>query len=198
MLKTKILSGLLILVVGLTTSCQQKSEYQKLLERELATGERHDSLFLGLYLGMSSKDFYTTCWELNRQGVVRQGLGNASVVYRLGNKLPYSAIMDFYPAFYEDKIVEMPLVFRYDAWSPWNRRLWSDSLQLDVLHLMEDWYGEGFIRSEHPEKGIAYVKVDGNRRIVIVTPDDQMVRVLFTDMSVELPQPALEPEAANN
>lgn len=200
MIRTTILIGFFTLVLGGMTACQQKSQYQKMVEKELASGERHDSLFLGLYLGMSSKDFYSACWEMNKQGLVRQGGRNTTVVYKLGDQLPYSAVMDFYPKFQEDKIVEMPLVFRYDAWSPWNRRLWSDSLQLDVLHLMEDWYGEGFIRSEHPDKGVAFVKVDGNRRIAIVTPDEQLVKVLFTDMSVEIPrpEPQAEAEAAKN
>ena len=198
MIRTIIFAGLLILAVGGMTACQQKSQYEKLVEKELASGERNDSLFLGLRLGMSSKEFYQACWEMNKQGLVRQGTRNTTVVYQLGDQLPYSAVMDFYPKFMEDKIVEMPLVFRYDAWSPWNRRLWSDSLQLDVLHLMEDWYGEGFIRSEHPEKGVAFVKVDGNRRIAIVTPDEQLVKVLFTDMSVDIPRPELPLEAAKN
>jgi hypothetical protein len=194
--RSKLFTGLLLVIIGLLAACEQRSGYEKLLEKELASGERYDSLFLGLHFGMSSKDFYATCWELNQQGLVRQGGQNATIVYHLKEQLPHSATMDFYPSFYEDKIVEMPVVFHYDAWSPWNRNQWSDSLQVDVLHLMEKWHGKGFIRTDHPELGTAYVKIDGNRRITVTTLNDQLVKVLYTDMSVHRPKPAA-PESVN-
>ena len=129
---------------------------------------------------------------------MRQGTQNTTVAYQLGDLLPHSAVMDFYPKFQEDRIAEMPVIFRYNGWSPWNRNLWADSLQVDVLHLLEGWHGKGFIRTEHPEKGAAFVKVDGNRRIVIVTMDDQHVKVLYTDMSVDIPRPEAAVERAGD
>ncbi len=188
----KFIPFIALLVVFLTT-CKQKSGYERLLESELASGERYDSLFLGLYLRMSSEEFYKHCWELNRQGLVRQGSRNTTVAYHLGDQLPHSAMMDFYPQFLTDRIVEMPVIFRYDAWSPWNRNLWADSLQQDVVKLLETWHGNGFVKVEHPEKGVAYVKIDGNRRIVVATLDDQHVKVLYTDMSVNLPETRVAP-----
>ncbi len=189
----KLIAGLLLLTFLLALACEQKSPYERLLEEELAGGERYDSLFLGLGFGMSSKEFFAACWELNKQGLVRQGTYNATVVYDVSKELPHSAKMDFYPRFYEDKIVGMPVVFRYDAWSPWNRNLWADSLQLDVVRLLETWHGDGFIRADHPELGSAYVKVDGNRRIVVTTLDDQLVQATYTDMAVDLPEPQPRP-----
>jgi hypothetical protein len=41
------------------------------------------------------------------------------------------------------------------------------------------------MKVEHPERGIAYVKINGNRRITIFKEDDLHVWAVFTDMSVK-------------
>jgi len=133
---------------------------------------------------MTSKDFYTHCWELNKKGLIRQGSSNLSVVYDLKD-LKHAAKMNFYPTFLEDKIYEMPVRFQYDAWAPWNKHLQSDSLQLDVLNLLEGWYGEDFMEVKHPVHGSAFVKVDGNRRISIFTQGPAEVFAVFTDLSMD-------------
>lgn len=165
------------------SACTQTSEYHRLVEQELASGLRHDSLFLGIYLGMSSKDFYAHCWQLNKQGLIKEGSNNTSVLYKIDG-LKYPASMDFYPRFINDQIVEMPVLFAYDSWSPWNKHLFSDQLQVEVLQLMEQWYGPGFIEVPNPGPvgGNAFVKVNGNRRISIYYKDDWKVRVDFVDL----------------
>ena len=178
--------NLLLLFLGLiaiTLSCQKKSEYHKLVEKELASGLRHDSLFFGIYLGMSSRDFYAHCWKLNKQGLIRQGAGNTSVYHQIKD-FDYPAGMDFYPTFYEGKIVEMPLIFAYDGWAPWNKHLHAKHLKVEVLALMKKWYGPDFIEVKKPGPfgGNAFVKVDGNRRISIYEMDDSRVMVNFVDL----------------
>lgn len=175
-----------VLFVALTTffACSQGSKYQRMEAEELASGKRHDSLFLGVYFGMSSKDFYAHCWEMNKKHLIKEGMNNSSVQY-IPKELKYPGKMYFYPKFWEDKIYEMPVSFTYDAWAPWNKELFSDSLQVDVRHMMESWYGEGFIEVDHPKRGPAFVKMDGNRRITIWKEDDQTVRASFTDVPVE-------------
>jgi len=165
------------------TSCL-KSDYKKMVERELATGLRYDSLFLGVSFGMMQKDFYNHCWQLNKDSVIKQGPQNLSVQFTLED-LKYDATFNFYPNFYDNKIYEMPVKISYIAWAPWNRQLWSDSLQLDVVNMMEKWYGGEFLKVEHPKKGVVYVKVDGNRRINIGRLDDQIVKITYTDLTVD-------------
>ena len=94
--------------------------------------------------------------------------------------------MDFYPAFYKDRIYEMPVVFSYDGWAPWNKGQHADSLKIEVLDLMEEWFGTGFIEIENPNYngGNAFVKVDGNRRISIYNVDETKVYVDFVDLLV--------------
>ena len=76
---------------------------------------------------MTSKEFYAHCWELNKQGVITDGLNNTSVLYKLDSVLEYPASMFFYPDFYDNKISKMKVSFKYDSWAPWNRKLFSDS-----------------------------------------------------------------------
>jgi len=179
--------GLLLAGSLLVTGCQ--SEYERMLEEELASGERHDSLFLGLHFGMSRKDFFVHCWRLNRDSVIRQGLNNSSVLYELEDELGSPAAMNFYPNFVDTTIHEMPVIFSYEGWAPWNKGLSSDSLLVEVLELLQAWHGgREFLKIESPGKRSAYVKIDGNRRILVHPKGEQDVRVLYTDMGADTDQ----------
>lgn len=184
-MKTTMKKWFFLLLLGTTIFNSCKSDYERMVEEGLASGERHDSLFLGIYLGMTAKDFFAHCWELNKQHLIKQGNANTSVEYEM-NELKSRAMMNFYPTFHQDEIHEMPVMFNYIAWAPWNKSLWADSLILDVQNLMLQWYGgNDFIKMEHPEKGFRYVKVDGNRRIILWKEDDQFVKGLYTDLTKE-------------
>lgn len=174
--------GITILVM--VQSCQIPSEYDKMVATELAKGIRQDSLFLGIHLGMTSKDFFTHCWELNKQEMIKQGMGNISVEYDVSHLLRHKGKMNFYPTFYEDKIVEMPVHYKYDAFA-WTNEYSVDTLLVDVLKIIETTYGP-LIKFEHPEKGTVYVRVDGNRRIrVFKNLLQDKVSVFFTDLTIE-------------
>ncbi|MEN8202172.1 MAG: hypothetical protein ABFS28_06200 [Bacteroidota bacterium] len=174
------------IVAGLMVSaCSPGERYERRLDRELASGIRHDSLFMGIYFGMTDKDFYTHCWNLNRKGVIRQGTSNLSVEYQVEEELKHPATMNFYPVFGQGRIVEMPVRFIYNGWAPWNKEYSAESLSLDVLNWYQKIYGNGFIKVTHPERGKAFTKIDGNRRITIYTENDMHVWAVFTDMLAE-------------
>lgn len=177
-------------------SCSPRSKYERRLKNELESGVRHDTLFLGLRFGMTQLDFYTHCWKLNRQGLIKQGADNTSVEYKLEDQLDHPATMNFYPKFYQEKIYEMPVQLIYDGWAPWNDELSAEKLQRDVLEWFNDVYGKNYIEVEHPKHGTAYVKIDGNRRISIFKEDDSHVWALFKDMSIEEDKNA--PDTGNN
>jgi len=175
-----------LLLIGagiLLSSCSPRATYERRLKRELASGIRHDSLFLGISLGMTSKEFYSHCWQLNRDSLVRQGTANTTVEYQLREELKAPATVNFYPEFESDRIVEMPVHFIYNGWAPWNQSLSSDSLQLDILRWYKRIYGRDFLEVEHPERGKAFVQIRGNRRITIFKVDEKIVLALFKDMS---------------
>ena len=185
-MKTRIDWLLLLLISGFIISgCSPRTKYENMMKHELARGVRYDSLFMGLYFGMPERDFYMHCWKLNKKGLIKQGESNTTVNYELKDELKYPGTMDYYPKFMQGKIFEMPVRFIYKGWAPWNKKLSSDNLEVDVLKWYEKVYGDGFIKVKHPKRGIAYVKVNGNRRITIFKEDDMHVWAVFTDMSVK-------------
>lgn len=176
---------IILLAAFAVNSCSPRAEYDRRLSRELGKGIRQDSLFLGLYLGMPEKEFYLHCWNLNKKGLIKQGSTNTTVEYQIKNQLNYPAVMDFYPKFNEGRISELPVRIKYKGWTPWNKKVSSENLEKDVLRWYEKTYGRGFIKVDHPERGTAYVKIDGNRRITIFRGDELYVWALFTDLLVK-------------
>lgn len=173
---------ILLTLISAFSGCSEKSKYEKMVERELSSDVRQDSLFLGYKLGMSREEFYKQSWNLNQKKLVKQGLSNQSVMYELKD-LPHSANMYFFPEFWNDKIYQMKARIKYNGWAPWNKNLSADSLQVDVLNMLEQWYGNGFIKINQDRKDPVYVKVDDNREIRITIQDkDASVWVYFTDL----------------
>jgi hypothetical protein len=180
--------GVLALAIGVwSCSPGPKDEYSRLVKQELATKKRKDSLFLGISFGMTSKEFFGYCWELNKKGIVTDGSNNTMVLYKMDSALKYPASMNFYPDFHENKIFHMRVTFQYNAWAPWNKAQFSDTLLPDVLRLYRQWYpgGNPFIEMKDSTKGTIYVKVDGNRRILLGKQDDMVVRADYTDLLIE-------------
>jgi hypothetical protein len=182
MKRSKPWISLAVVLLWGVISCTPGARYERELARELQSGERYDSLFMGIYLGMDEKDFYTHCWELNREGLIRQGSYNMTVEYKTGEELKHPATMNFYPVFKDGKIVEMPVRFTYNGWAPWNKELSPEKLAEDIRDWYEKVYGEGFIKVKHQEHGTAFVKIDGNRRITIFHEPDLRAWAIFTDM----------------
>jgi|WetSurMetagenome_2_1015567.scaffolds.fasta_scaffold01047_3 hypothetical protein len=180
-LKAKaVLSALVMgsLIIG----CSPRGRYEAKLKQELANGTRSDSIFMGIYLGMTEKEFYSQCWNLNRKGLVRQGESNSTVQYQIKKELKYPATMDFYPRFVNGRIAEMPVKFAYTGWAPWNRALSAEKLEDDILRWYRKEYGRGFMSVRDRLKGTAWVKLDGNRRISLFREDDLHVMAVFTDL----------------
>ncbi len=175
----------IFIFIWIFSGCTPNAKYERMLKRELKSGIRNDTLFMGIHFGMSEKEFYTRCWDLNKQGLIKQGMRNMTVEYILKDELKYPGTMDFYPEFVDGIISELPVQFLYNGWTPWNKSLSTDSLQVDVLKWYEKQYGNGFLEVEHSKRGIAYVKIDGNRRISIFKGDDMHVWAVFTNMLVE-------------
>lgn len=163
-----------------------KSEYERTVSYELSRNVRYDSLFLNLRFGMTRKDFYASCWEMNKEGLIMQGPGNLSVQYVIDTtQVESKMFMRFYPNFFEDKIYEMPVEFVYEAWAPWNSSLSADSLLYDVKKLMETWYGGEFRPFTNKDDNLTvWVKVDGNRRVRMYIKNISTVKVEFLDLTV--------------
>lgn len=186
----KRLNYALLFLLFACISCQQSTidHYNSLVKKEVTSKKKVNNIFFGIALGMPSKDFYVHCWKMNKKGLFADGSGNTSVSYKLvKNELQHPAEMNFYPEFYNGRINKMWVRFQYAGWAPWNKDLDSGNLLADVLKLYQKWYPSGnpFITITDKKKGNIYVKVDGNRRIIIGRYDDVQVKVDYTDLSTE-------------
>lgn len=160
--------------------CTQKSEYELRVERELASGVRADSLFLGYHFGMSKKAFMDHSWQLNKEGVIA---GYATIGHTF-TELPHPALMEFFPEFDENGIVRMPVTMEYRGWAPWNEHLSPEVLIKDLVQLYESKYGERFDVMPNETTGDSvYVSIRGNRLIRVYKESVSEVMLEFSDLS---------------
>ncbi|MDV3307478.1 MAG: hypothetical protein LOY03_01505 [Cyclobacteriaceae bacterium] len=146
---------------------------------------QYDSLFMGFYLGMDRQAFFDRCWDLNRQQVFTNGPTERSVEWKMTSEFDHPVICRFYPTFEHNRIYELPVLFSYEAWAPWNRQYQSDSLLVHTLDLFKRWYGDDFKELDHETQGKVYYRIDGKRRINLFIRDEQYVQAVFTDLKVE-------------
>ncbi|WP_245889593.1 hypothetical protein [Cecembia rubra] len=180
---SKMLMGLMSLML---LACQPKSEYQRIKEKELASGKMVEELFLDLRFGMGRKEFFTTCWEHNKNGVLTNGAHYLQVQYKPVMPSGKDALMHFYPQFEDNKLYYMPMEFSYPNWFPGNEEYSNEKLLEDVLGLLKEWYGEGFFEVANRDRSVsAFVKIDGNRLIRVFKKNLTTIRVEMLDLRVK-------------
>jgi hypothetical protein len=176
-----ILLAFSILLIS-NISCTREYDYETQAVDEINSGIRHDSLFMGLYLGMSRSAFRDHCGIMNQRKLFQQGNMGLSVEYQL-TTLSSPVSMNFYPVFKDDVIVEMPVRFEFNNWSPWNKKSHSDVLIKEVAVLLEKWYDANYHVLTIPSGWKVLVSVEGNRRIILSLEGDRAVRALISDLS---------------
>ena len=182
-------ANLILLFLGLillSTACRNKDQKNLVYveQQELSKGIRNDSLFMGLYLGMSRTDFLNHCWQMNKQNLFTEG-NNKTVVYQMGKLYSdYPIQINFYPRFKEEQISQLPVLFTYKTLDPYNPNMHTEKLLAEVRKQMEKWYGGEFFLTDMPTGGKGYAQVNGNRRILILVERDFEVMVIFTDLTV--------------
>lgn len=177
--------GILVWLMACT-----ESEYSRLVKRELATGQRKDSIFLSFRLGDTRKEFYAKGWEINKTGQIRQGPGNNNIEYLMPDERPgHSSIqMLFFPDFSKgDTIRQMNLSFTYTGWFPVNNQFHPDTLLVALKDTLMNWYGGNpfLLISRHQQPKDLWVKVDGNRQITLYSDGFKEVVGKIEDISVK-------------
>lgn len=171
---------------GLAISCKTKSEYDTIKERELSSGKVVEELFLDLKFGMGKKDFFTTCWEWNKKGVLVNGSHELQIRYSPEMPSGKDTEMYFYPQFENGVLFFMPIEFRYLGWTPTSPETTNEKLLEDVVSFLEGWYGEGFFEVKDKSGEVSvWVKIDGNRLIRAFIKDRTLVRVEMLDLRVK-------------
>lgn len=191
-----------ILFATVTLSACQ-SDYTKLVKEELGKGVRQDSILFGINFGDTRQDFYGRCFDLNKQQLVMQGPNNNSVQYiftdSLVHKKPQKIRMLFFPNFDDkDRIAEMQMEFNYDGSAMYDSAMGADTLKSHLKELLVAWYkGNEFVNA-HLDDGDLPVKVDGNRRILLYTIDNNSVMVRVQDLLHPAFQHSITKKAQSN
>lgn len=170
-----------------------KSEYEKLVDEGLESEVIYEDLIFDMYMGQTQKEFYSRCWELNKEKKISQGSGNRFAKYNVPPgeifEEPEEVEMLFYGIFDQDKIMRgMEMRFSYVKWSPWNDDFQSEKLMERLKgHYMNLYGGNDFIKfdikiPEHP----AFVKIDGNRQILIYKLSSKDISVKIEDLRYRL------------
>lgn len=179
---SRIITFLFLFII--IVACENKTEYELIVDRELNNTERADSLFLGYHFGMTSTEFFELSRQLNSDGVLT---GQTTIHYTIDD-MGHSVTKYFYPSFEDDKIFRLPIEASYDAWAPWNQSFFSDTLMVNLMELYQQRYGADFFYSNIPDKeNEVWVSIQSNRRIVIDKKDDMTVQIEFLDLSVQNP-----------
>lgn len=169
----------LIAILWVFSGCENKPDYDSMVNAALQSDVQSDSLFLGYKLGMTRDEFHDHSWNLNQKGKVT---GFTQVEYSF-NQLPNKASMWFYPEFHNNRIYKMPVTIHYDAWAPWNQEFSSDSLISDLVALYRDIYDVEFKKIYVPELSReAYFAASENRGITIYRKSDMEATVEFVDL----------------
>jgi len=182
-MKQSILLLLVCTLVGNLYSCKEQSEYEQVIQKELSSNVRIDSLFMGYHFGMSKDTFYDHSWKLNRQKLITNGSG-ASILKEV-DYLQHPAKMYFYPGFYEDKIHQMRMVYSYSGWAPWNKNLSAENLKKDIINHFEKHWNAEFLQLNDRTGHKHTVSIEGNREIEVTELDNGAVEVLIRDLRVE-------------
>lgn len=178
----RLIFSLLAIALALT-AC--RSDYEKMVADERASGEQHDELWLNFRLNMGQKAFFDTCWQLNTKGILMHGT-ELPITTRMDVSEHFSApvFMNFYPEFEQGQISEMMAIFVYKDWSPWMTELTQEKLLTESARYLEKTLpGNPFLEIHHPEKGKVLVKVDGNRQVLLFPFQEQKAKALITDLN---------------
>jgi len=178
---------LLLLFIGVS-SCQ--SQYDQTVKREMASGSSIEVLKFSLAFGDSRKEFFAKCWQLNKKGLIKQGPKNRYVAYELKKEGAPSITHLFYGIFNDQqKMVGLDMEFSYDGWSPWTPELQSDKLLFVAMDTLKNWYpGNDFFLLESKKlKTNTYVKIDGNRQIIVYAQGDKDVKATLEDLREKFP-----------
>lgn len=178
-----------ISIVVLFISC--KSDYTKLVEGEMKKGASPLELPLGLTTGISKKDYFAQCWQLNSDKKISHGPGNQYAKFELtpldSRDSLHKITMLFYGLFDKDEIMHgLDMRMEFNAWAPWNEDSHSPELIKTLQrHYLESYGGNPFMSLDVTEDLQAQVKVDKNRRITIYPLSGKEVVVKIIDLRYE-------------
>lgn len=187
-MNNKYILSFLTLVLLVGCNSEPKSRYEKLIDDEMSKDIRHDSIFLGFNYGIKKADFFVVCKKLNAKKLVIQANKSGFVQYLFPTKTEKDKdlIVLFWGVFDKDlNMTGLTFEFSHVAWAPWNEESKPKNMIPVVQSKLIEWFpGNDFVNitTKEDQKNI-WVKIDGNRRIIIEEPDNvTSVKVNIDDL----------------
>ncbi len=176
-----------ILFFCLFLACE--SEYTSTVKKELESGKEYNELIFGMEMGQTQKDFFETCWRLNKEEKISHGPDNKYALFKtnLDSTAEQSQKVEmlFYGIFDSLHVMRgMDFKFKYIGWAIWNEQYHAEPLAIALTdYFIKKYGGNPFLEVEVAaiEKKV-FVKVDGNRQIKIYPIDNKQVRVKIEDL----------------
>lgn len=181
---------LLLLVLALLSACRYNPSYNEVLEEELASNVRHDSIIYGVKLGMTYDDFHFYCWNQHLEGVFMPGGFGDAVKVEITEEVHSPLIVEFFPADVNDKfepIKKYRVSVAFKNYSQYNKATSMENLVKETMRFFEDGYGgRKFIPVPNTTNVLIknnFIKVDGNRKITLYPEfKGHKLEIIFEDL----------------
>lgn len=167
----------------------QKKSYEQIVQEELATGKKNDTIFLNFKFGMSEKQLNKRFDDLKSQGKI-YGFRKVEGRSFLNRKFFYRGyIYDFTldsmihktiisNGFYNDSLYAMAVTFYNEP----------DFIFLyKLINLYKTRYGEPKFEREHYDHSTSTKWINGNREIVIAE-SDLNINIIYSELRLKLAQ----------
>ena len=158
-----------VLLLVMTFSCNDSKVSNSNYDETL------DDLEMGVYLGMEQKDFLDHCWDLNQEGKTAHGTIGNMVMYVDSLNYEPKVIINFYPKFENGVISEMPYIYYFHAWAPWNKNeLTQEKLYQQVIKYYEKKYDTKLEKQDAPNGKYLHFKQLGPLMVRVYKDIDEM------------------------
>ncbi len=184
------LTFLLFLIAAALTGCKKEDNsplgrYRSALIAglEAETGPRE--AMLGIEIGITDREYFDRCTELNRLTLITMGGGSNLVDHRLVNDLDRPATLSFWPVFLGEnprRVQAVQFNVIYDDWSPWNKDAYADSLLPQVRDYFARTLETELQELNHPVNGTVYVSVEGLRHVALWAKDETTITGQIIDL----------------
>lgn len=142
---------------------------------------------MGFQFGMTKDQYFDRCSVLNKEKIIVSGGRNFSPEQILvpKNQEEKKIKMSFFGTFDNQRILNgFDIQFNFLGWSDWNIDYQSPVLLDQIKDSILTWFpGNDFIQVKIDESvKTAYVKIDGNRRVVMYTMNSKDVVVKINNL----------------
>jgi hypothetical protein len=163
-------------------SANKQNELKEKIKKELASGKRNDTIFLGLMFGMSENQYINYFKELNRSGKIYTNKKNEyEYKFNFGaESIPREGFATFHGEFFNDQLYKL-----YVSVEPGEYGYNAQLCQHALVDIYKSKYDDMIIETPiFDDKRPEYIWIDGNRKIEIIAVVTE-ARIIYTDLISE-------------